>query len=532
MSDSQRISPKLFDSIKKLVEADPNISNREIARKLKIDKTTASKWRDRETYPEPAQPATTKREPEKRLQFAQSVGKTDTIVVTWAQNATPVHKGFLRALLTYCEANNARLLVIPGRYKNPTSRWEESQLNEQWWAPEIEPFLVNQRTPLNSNLMLLADILTQPTAVSPLSGFEGITHGESGIIGHPKLQMATIPTPHKRLPKILTTTGAITVENYTDTKAGKKGEFHHVNGAVVVELDKPEDDVFHLRHVNARPDGAFCDLDKAYFPNGTVKEAGPYAGLVFGDAHARFADLSVVEATFGSGGLVEKLNPKTLVFHDLLDSYAVNPHHRGDPFIAVAKQKAVGLADIAEEVRFTIQWLKEKTGKRKAVVVPSNHDDMLLRWLKWRDWRDDPQNAEFYLETALYCVRNSIVGASGAEMPDPFHYWVGREGLNNIRCLSRNESFTIAGIECGLHGHEGPNGARGSLKNLSKIGVKVISGHSHTPGIEAGHYRTGTMTPLSLEYTGPVGSWLNAHCSIDPMGKRHIHIYVDGRFWR
>jgi hypothetical protein len=69
------------------------------------------------------------------------------------------------------------------------------------------------------------------------------------------------------------------------------------------------------------------------------------------------------------------------------------------------------------------------------------------------------------------------------------------------------------------------------MKNLSKLGVKVISGHSHTPGIEAGHYRTGTMTYLSLEYTGPIGSWLNAHVSIDPMGKRHIHICIDGRFW-
>jgi hypothetical protein len=83
-----------------------------------------------------------------------------------------------------------------------------------------------------------------------------------------------------------------------------------------------------------------------------------------------------------------------------------------------------------------------------------------------------------------------------------------------------------------LHGHEGPNGARGSLKNLSKLGVKVISGHSHTPGIEAGHYKAGTMTHLSLEYTGPVSSWLNAHVSIDPFGKRHIHICVDGAFWK
>lgn len=478
---------------------------------------------------DPKAPYRGKGEPEKKQIFTQAVGKVERLVITWAQNATPVHPGFLKALLAYCKANGAKLLVIPGRYKNPTSTWDASQRNEQYWAPELVPYLVNQRKLINKNLMLLADVHTQPTATTPLSGFESLTHAESGILGHPKLQMVTIPTPHKRMPKIMTTTGAVTIENYTDTKAGAKGAFHHVQGAVVVETEN--NGVFHLRHLNARSDGAFCDLDKAYFPDGLVQPSGAYQGLVFGDAHARFADNSVVTATFGAGGLVDRLNPEQLVFHDLLDCYAVNPHHEGNPFIAKAKRK-FAYDDIAAEVEYTIAWLRARTGKRKAVVVPSNHDDMLSRWMKRVDWREDVENAEFYLETALHMVRGSQITDYGTVTPDPFLYWVSKKELSGVRCLERNESFVIAGIECGLHGHEGPSGARGTMKNLSKLGVKVISGHSHTPGIEAGHYRTGTMTPLSLEYTGPVGSWLNAHVSIDPMGKRHIHICVDGRFWK
>jgi hypothetical protein len=477
---------------------------------------------------DPTAPYRGKGEPEKKLDFAQSMKGVERIVVTWAQNATPVHNGFFAALEGYCRVNNARLLVIPGRYKNPTSRWEASQRNEQYWSEKLTPYLLNRRVSLNKNLTILADIHTQPTAVTPLTGFEAITHGESGILGHPKLQMTVVPTPHQRLPKILTTTGAVTIENYTDTKAGKKGEFHHVQGAVVIELDGSK---FHMRHLNARNDGAFCDLDRAYYPNGTVKPAGQYEGLVFGDAHPQFADPSVVGATFGRDGLVDRLNPKTLVFHDLLDSYAVNPHHNGNPFIAVAKLGSKR-SSIHDEVLDTISWLSEKTGKRQAVIVPSNHDDMLARWIRTHDWKTDPLNAPFYLETALYMVRGTRMGTGGAETPDPFHYWVKRMLGENILCLGRNQSYTIAGIECGLHGHEGPNGARGSLKNLSKLGVKVISGHSHTPGIEAGHYKAGTMTHLQLEYTGPVSSWLNAHVSIDPMGKRHIHVAVDGAFWK
>jgi len=27
------------------------------------------------------------------------------------------------------------------------------------------------------------------------------------------------------------------------------------------------------------------------------------------------------------------------------------------------------------------------------------------------------------------------------------------------------------------------------------------------------------------------GSWLNTHCSIDALGKRHLHTCVDGKFF-
>ncbi len=263
-------------------------------------------------------------EPESKKQFSQKL-KSQTIVVTWAQNATPVHKGFLRALQSYCRSRKADLVVVPGRYKNPTSFFSESQVNAQWWEPSVVPYLLNQRTHLHRGLLLLGDIVVQPTANMPLMGFEGISHSESAIIGHPKLQMNVIPAPHQRLPKILTTTGAVTVSNYSDSKAGKKGDFHHIFGAVVVELDGAH---FHIRHLNARADGAFCDLDRIYYPDGSIAKAGPYKALVFGDTHVRFTDKDVTQATFGAEGLVECLNPKSLVFHDLLDAYAVNPYHR------------------------------------------------------------------------------------------------------------------------------------------------------------------------------------------------------------
>jgi hypothetical protein len=514
----QPISDAKQEKIKEL--AANGLTTREIANQVSINFSTVARYLKKAGLKTDSETTVTE-----QFDFEEDLTADETVVVTWAQNSTPTHRGFLQALQAYCKHHKARLMVIPGRYKNATSDWTASQKNEEWWYKDLVPYLYNQRTSLNANLMLLADISIQPTAVHPLSGMESLSHGESAILGHPKLELRTVATPQQRLPKIIATTGAITRQNYTNTKAGKKGDFHHVYGALVIER---KGKIFYLRHLNARHDGAFCDLDKAYFPDGSIKPSGPYAGLVFGDIHVGACDQDVVDATFGQ--LVKKLNPEHLVLHDLLDAYSVNPHHTGNPFIAVAKRRS-GLDNLQSEIESVIDWLR-LYADRSTIVVPSNHDDMFARWMRRVDWREDPENAEFYLETALHMVKNLTVDRSGTKAPDPLKYWIDRATLPKVCVLERNQSHTIKGIEVGLHGHEGPDGRRGTMYNLSRLGVKVITGHSHSPGIEAGHYKTGTLTPLHLEYTGAVGSWLNAHVSIDPFGKRHLHIYVDGAFWK
>ena len=469
------------------------------------------------------------RKPEERPKFNRKLeGKT--FVITAAQNATPVHEGFLAALESYCAAHDAELIVIPLRYKNPTSRWTSSQENAEVWAAEVGPYLFNQRRKLNDGITLLGDLKIQPTAVRPLTGLEGLTHGESSIIGHTKLEFKTVATPQHSLPKMMTTTGAVTVPNYTDSRAGKQGEFHHILGAVVVEIESRTK--FHLRHIQARKDGAFIELNHAYFPDGKIRQVDAQA-IVFGDAHYRFADPKVVNGTFGKGGLVELLNPAELVWHDLLDAYAVTPHHEGNPMIALAKHRAE-FNNIEREVRETVAWLIAKSDGRKSHIVPSNHDDMLSRWIMRADWKLDPENAEFYLETAAQMVRSAKMGKGGAEYLDPFVYWTARIAedcaADNVKPIRRGQSLLLGGIECSMHGDKGPHGARGSVRNLSRLGVRVVSGHGHAPAIEEVHTRTGTMTYLNLEYNGGPSGWLNTHASIDAFGKPHLHHIIDGKF--
>ena len=195
-------------------------------------------------------------------------------VITSAQNATPVSPAYWDALQTYCKHNQAQLIVIPYRYKNPTSSWTAEQEDDEWWAPEVQPYLLSDRVDLSDSLVILADIKTQPTASRPLSGFQTFSGGKSAIVGHPKLELETVPTPQHKLPKILTTTGACTLPNYSDSKAGKVGTHHHTLGAAVVELDG---DAFHLRQINATHDGCFYDMTTYYMPHGV--RTGPATGV-------------------------------------------------------------------------------------------------------------------------------------------------------------------------------------------------------------------------------------------------------------
>ena len=449
------------------------------------------------------------------------------LLITWAQNATPVHKGAMGAMRGFCDFRGADLVVIAGRYKNPTSRWTRSQENAETWADEVQPWLYNQRKKLCKGLALLGDVKVQPTAQSPLSGLEGLTHGESTVVGHPRAQMRCVPTPQNALPKVLRTTGAVTVQNYTDSKAGKVGEFHHHLGGIVVEVVGSK---FHMRRVSCAQDGTFIDLDVQYNPDGSVEAAPPYPGLICGDAHMRFAEPAVVKATFAPGGLADRLDAEQIVWHDLMDAYSVNPHHKGNALIAIAKQRA-GLHDLEREVRDTIDWMIQQARGRPSVVVASNHDNMIARHIINRDWRDDPVNAEFHLETALHMARSAKMEDSGASYIDPFQYWVERlKGDAPVQCLGKNESLQIMGVECGMHGDDGPNGARGSIKNLSRLGTKVMSGHGHSPAEEEGHARVGTMSRLDLEYVSGPSSWMHAHGAVDALGKMHLFLFINGKY--
>ncbi len=462
-----------------------------------------------------------------KIKFAIQIPKAKKYIFTAAQNATPIHKKFFMALTSYAKHVGAELIVIPFRYQNPTSVWTTENESQEWWATEVLHYLYDGRFNLNKSLAVLGDIKVTPTAVTPLTGLESVTGERSGIVGHTKIQLVTIPTPQNKLPKIMATTGAVTIKNYTDTKAGKKGEFHHSLGAAMVELTKGG---FHLRQISACNDGSFIDLDTAVSATNITK-ALPAEALVMGDIHADFVDPNVVKATFtDKNSMTNVLKPKRIIYHDLIDFYSRNHHHRNDPITAFAKQQN-NMDDVKDEVMRACAFVDKYTPKNcEAVLVASNHPEAMARWIRETDWRYDPINAEFYLETALAVVRSAKMEEGGTTAVDPFLYWAKKLLKTQAILLDRTDSYMVKNIECSMHGDQGANGARGTIRTFAKIGAKSIVGHGHSPGISDGCYQTGSSSYLNLSYAKGLSSWLQTHCVIYANGKRSLLNCIDGEY--
>ena len=443
-------------------------------------------------------------------------------LITWAQNNTDVHRKMLTNMESYADFLEAEILVIAGRYRNPTSLSasdtikHEEETNRIFWDDKIDKYLTANRHNIHKYLQVLADVKTQPTADEPLTGFEGFSGVESSILGHPKQHLKSLPILNGYPHKVIMSTGAITHPNYTDTKAGKKGEFNHIYGFIIVEIR--DEEVFHIRNINVDDSGEFNDL----FFNvkaGKVTRNKEIEGIVLGDEHSGWEDWDVLTET---KRLFEELKPKKVVLHDIFDAYSISHHHESDPFLKYRKSQED--KDVLEyEIDGMMELLEEFNDKDyDTVIVRSNHDDHLDQWLKRQDWKRDCHNALTYMELSTKILKGE---AENGVIPA----LIG-ERFPNFKCLGINDSYIINGIECGLHGDHGANGSRGSATQFKKLNVRTITGHTHAPFIAGGAYGVGTSTMLRLEYNKGLSSWMNAHVTIDRNGKRQVIMFADGNF--
>jgi hypothetical protein len=464
-------------------------------------------------------------EPEQYLK-AKSRIHDDTkkrFIISWAQNNTPVNSGFLKNIEAYADYIGADIHIIAGRYKNPTSMWTQNQQSEEKWDNTVLKYLDANRHDIHEYVSILSDIKIQPTAVNPMTGLQALSGVNSCIFGSPKVQLEMIPVLEGCKPKMMLTTGAITKKNYTDSKAGKTGDFHHTFGFVIVEIK--DDETFFVRQVTADDKtGNFSDL---YFrtENGEVKEIDKISAIVLGDVHYGHHDQNVLDSTLD---FMERLTPKHVILHDVFDGNSISHHEMKDPFIQYGKE-IQGTNDLEKEITLMLDGLKAFEKYENVVIVRSNHDDFLDRWLKNEDWKKQPtfKNSRLYMKYSDLLLEQYGTDPYNVKGVIPA---IINEVYPKFKTLGRSASYQVKKWELGQHGDIGSNGSRGSLLQFRKLNTKIIVGHYHSPGRKDGAIAVGTSTKLRVGYNKGASTWLQSHVIIHSDGRaQHIN-FINGEF--
>lgn len=477
-------------------------------------------------------------DPFKRRVIAPPERGVNRFLLTSAQNNTPVHEGFWHNLLAYATYIDADLMVATFTYNHnsfgqlSTKRGRNKRQGDLWYDERIREFFCDDSVEIAPGLVWCGEMNILPTAVNPLSGLETYTQRKSGIFPAAKLDMKSVASGKTEPTKFNYTTGTVTKRNYIQKKAGQKAEFHHCYGALIVEVNS--DGEWWVRQVIADRDGNFYDLE-VEVRDGNVRHGGHNAAaIVWGDVHADLVDPQVADACWGENGLLELLTPEKQFLHDLLDFRRRNHHDRGNPHIAFRKY-VEGEESVEAEVQVTADLLRHKIYREdvETIVVDSNHDNAFMRWLREADYRQDPVNAIYFLENQMRvykAIRNR---------EDDFHLveWaLRRKGIpKDIRFLRQDESYVVlpeigGGIECGMHGDLGPNGARGTPNGLKRIGRRACTGHTHSAGIYDGLWVAGLAAMLDMGYNVGPSSWSHTMIVIQPNGKRQMVTIWNGKF--
>jgi hypothetical protein len=473
---------------------------------------------------------------------------TRYFILTAAQDATQIHKEFWHCLNIYAEwLEDCEIIVSGFTYNKKLFENHDERAEGVYFHEDINKHILHNQVHIGDKLVFCGEMNTLPTAVTPLSGFQTYTRDKWGIFPHVKVQLESVPTMKNELSKQIMTTGAVTLPNYVRKKAGIKAEFDHIIGATLVALDP--DGTFWCRQIQATSleDGSFYDLDCHITPNG-VEDGIRVAGITYADIHIEKMDPVVAMATWGYDTVTRTatidestvkgfLAPEFEFYHDTCDFSTRNHHNVGDHHFILSTYLS-GKDKVEDDLALVADfYTATQHPDTISVSIQSNHDNAYAKWVKTgikSGVQRDPANYIFWLKSELmFCEYLQ----AGVKEPPIFEVMVRRlmwerNGAPSDDLIFHPEdtSFKVCGIECGMHGHLGANGAKASPNAFVRMGSKSNTGHVHSPGITSGNYRSGVCA-MEMGYNKGLSSWATTHTVIYANGRRTLLTSMNGRFY-
>lgn len=443
-----------------------------------------------------------------------------------AQNNTNVHRGFLGALETFINENDAELIVGTFTY-NKNGFQNSSKDDDLWYDPLITKYIRNESLQVTDDLVWNGELNIIPTATNPLSGFDIYNRTASGIFPSCQVRLKSCPTKKNDEAKMMYATGCVTTRNYIEKKAGQKAARNfHSYAALYVTIQN--DGTWFAYQIHGDEDtGDIMFMDAVYTKDGMTVDYNKniISAINWGDIHTENSDDEEHEINFD---ILDTLNPLYQFMHDTISFNARN-HHNINDHLQRFKMYHEGNDSVLDDLEKATDLLKSYCrSETETIVVRSNHDEAIEKWLcnQSYDFRKDPQNALIYLQLQMEMLQS----IAERRYFNAFEYSVKElmgghyEAVaHNLTFLRKDQSFVVSGIEFGHHGHLGSNGSKGSPDQFAKMGEKTNTGHTHVAGIIFGSYTSGVTGDVkNFDYANGPCSWSFSHIVTHINGSRTI----------
>lgn len=420
----------------------------------------------------------------------------------------------LKSVKNFLKRQKAELIVMP---MNAHTKPLHSQ--PKHYDPDLLPYIDNFATEYIFNTHLKAvELKINPQQIKPLTGLFRIRGYEdtnsfktSMIVAHTKQDLETLATGNNSHPRILHSTGVITLPRYQENRIGKMAKNQHVMGGLIVEID---DDKFWIRQVQFCKDGSFFDSGIRYYADGSIKKERVSA-IKLGDIHAGHEDETVLKAW---GRVFNQLNPRSLFYEDFFDASSITYHLRSRKISKARLDKH--FSSLQSEINYArsiIYKIKQSAPKDcENIITASNHPEMVDRYLDECQYIHESQNFDIG-------ARMTVMKLDGK---NPLQEYIDPDGL--FKWLGQNEDLIISNVNMASHGHLAGDGGR-NTKNLEKILGNAIVAHLHTPFISGKFMIVGHSSQKRHGYNNGPSSWVPACGIVTSRGEKQLIMCIDGR---
>ena len=386
-----------------------------------------------------------------------------------------------------------RLLYV---HTSKNKRFTEEQLDE------LDPYLVQDLTFTLDEHAICKSVNIRSSCKRPLTNLEKLSdHYKLIVVSSAKQQCKILPYDTNETFKIAYSTGTISKFDYKNTLTAYVDMRFNKCGAVLLEFNDTLQRYLprNIEIVN----NEIYDGDTIYYIDGDKVKTKKTTvdAMVLGDLHLPEEDFVSVMTSVAQ---INRYKPKNVLIGDWCSFNSIN-HHEANRYLNKVMYYQQSLESELSESIEKLNKLVDMTEDCDFLIIHSNHDEFLNKWLNSGEMVKDKTNAVIGCE----------LFSSLAKRENPYFYY---ELNSRIKFLKKGENYSVNGVVLSNHGHVGLCGSRANSMTYVKTYTKSVTGHTHSPKIEDSNYTVGTCSKINLTYTDHLSNWAFANALVHKNG--------------